>query len=64
MLQRTHYHPLASLNPAGGAALLSLDLDPGTPSVRAETDTLSYCGPFEYANGVLSRVNFPGGYVK
>ncbi|MDE6693752.1 MAG: toxin C-terminal domain-containing protein, partial [Muribaculaceae bacterium] len=24
----------------------------------------SYCGPFEYANGSLSRVNFPGGYVK
>ncbi|MDE6693226.1 MAG: hypothetical protein K2K05_07550, partial [Muribaculaceae bacterium] len=27
-------------------------------------DTLSYCGPFEYENGALSRVNFPGGYVK
>ncbi|MDE6692577.1 MAG: hypothetical protein K2K05_04250, partial [Muribaculaceae bacterium] len=60
LLQRTHYRPIAS----GGAALLSLDIDPGTPSVRTETDTLSYCGPFEYSNGALSRVNFPGGYVK
>ncbi len=27
------------------------------------TDTVSYCGPFKYGNGKLSRVNFPGGYI-
>ncbi len=27
------------------------------------TDMVSYCGPFEYSGGVLSRGNFPGGYV-
>ena len=44
--------------------LISYPVLPGGSPVRTETDTLSYCGPFEYANGALSRVNFPGGYVK
>ena len=63
LLQRTH-HPFGSLNPLGGLMPLSMDLAPDALSLLTPTDTLSYCGPFEYANGTLSRVNFPGGYVK
>ncbi len=42
---------------------LSLDLNPDIPELKTSTCTVSYCGPFEYRNSALSRVNFPGGYV-
>ena len=44
--------------------LISYPVVPGTPSLQTVTDTISYCGPFEYRNGALSRVNFPGGFIK
>ncbi len=63
LLQRTHYHPMGTLNPLGGLMQLTSGLDPGAPTLQSMTDTVSYCGPFEYSGGSLSRVNFPGGYV-
>ena len=63
-LKRTHCRPLGCLSPSRATIIMKADLYPGTPSLQRDTDTVSYCGPFEYRNGTLSRVNFPGGFVK
>ncbi len=63
LVRRTQNHPtVTSVMPYSVGAEIMGPVYPFEPNPWV-TDTISYCGPFEYRNSELSRVSFPGGYI-